>query len=746
MKQFLFQSRTRLYLLVQMLPTKTVSMEDLHETYDSTDGFSTVDDPNVPPNYRPWIMRSVTLVILGLLPLVVLGITEYLFQCSVKGIGLFKPDGSARRLVFRNFVSQFFSLLVLILGGLFYQDLDFAVKTMEPFYHLSTVNGADGDRTLLIDYVSPIIYFTPFQAAYYSQWAVFCSSLANIISTNALPTLALGVFGVTEEEAPMDPTFTRGLEAMCGFITLLTLLLWVILVRRRSGLLSFPDSLLAYIELSSGLDHDNSLHELFKPLTQRNDIDEKILSTTLDQRRFRLLRREANLKSPLDIVLVGGETPPSKMGTVMKNLGKPFQTLAILWQKSWGIRPGHPDLFQTRPLTFLMSVLLGLFIIADGQIFWAQSSRFFTFVGEKRFARSSVSTLIQSIIWAPIRKNASLMEPFYRLKRPDGVSKNVLSWKVEWPFQDLIHSIRSVRNTKKKRVKDYCMAFIMVGVYASNLFVVAWNTLALNAETTGPGFWISYGLQLGCEVLMATALVAIFIWRRTPIIPILPLTIASNLFYVYATNLQAGRFQDFQQRIDTPTLSHTSETLGEGREKTSELTSEKIVIDFPKDDAGESQTKPPEFAVIELEAITGDQVEQLSEAVPDPRIETSECLNNTKLASVDQDPALALETADKPDSTTPTDSKTKIDLPTKDKGTRGSDYPASEAKEIDVDSVPENESKIMCGFGYFKGRDQQMHLGVGRFSSIEAKYIAMNRKNETAVWDILLSRWSKVMF
>ena len=65
-------------------------MEDLHETYDSTDGFPTVDDSNVPPYYWPLILRSVTLVILALLPLVILAMTEYLFQCSAKEIGLFK--------------------------------------------------------------------------------------------------------------------------------------------------------------------------------------------------------------------------------------------------------------------------------------------------------------------------------------------------------------------------------------------------------------------------------------------------------------------------------------------------------------------------------------------------------------------------------------------------------------------------------------------------------------------------------
>lgn len=714
---------------------------------DNTYG-PTTDNPNIPPNYRPRILRSVTLGVLAFLPLVVLGITEYLFQCSVNQTGIFKPDGSKRRLVFRDFVSQFFGLLVLVVGGLFYEDLDLTVKTMEPFYHLSKAEGADGDRTLLMDYFRPVVYFTPFQAARCSHWAVVCSSLANIISINALPTLALGVFGVNDDEAPMDPNFSRALEAMCGVITLLTVILWVILCRRRSGLLSFPDNLDAYIELASGLHHDNSLHEFFQPLAQRDDIDEKILGTTFNQRRFRLLRREANLNSPLDIVLLRGETPPSQWSRLQESLGKPFQPLAMFWDKSWGIQPGHPDIFQTRPLTFLMAVLFGMFIIADGQMFWAQSLRFFTFVGEKRFARSSVSTIIHSIIWAPIRKNASLMEPFYRLTRPDGVTKNVLDLKVELPFQDLIHSIRSVRNTKNRRMKDYCMAFIMVGVYSSNLFVVAWNTLALNAETSGVGFWISYGLQLACEVSMVTALVAIFIWRRTPIIPILPVTIASNLFYVYATDLPAGRFQDFQQRINNPKSSHSSENLGESGENASQLTSEKMVTES-RNDGGESQTKSPDFAVSKLETNAGGQMEQLSEAVPGPRIEASKCLNGTKssvalsqqptahtvVALVDPHPSLALEAADEIDSTIPAKSKSNLDSPTQHTETEPAVQitPASETINSDEKSAAENESEIMCGFGYFKGRDQQRHLGVGRFSSIEAKYIVMNRKKEMAV-------------
>lgn len=46
-------------------------------------------------------------------------------------------------LPFRKFVSQFFGLLVVVLAGLFFQDLDLAIKTMEPFYHLPKAEGAN---------------------------------------------------------------------------------------------------------------------------------------------------------------------------------------------------------------------------------------------------------------------------------------------------------------------------------------------------------------------------------------------------------------------------------------------------------------------------------------------------------------------------------------------------------------------------------------------------------------------------
>lgn len=125
----------------------------------------TADDPNIPRNYCPLILRLVTLGVLAFFPLIVFAITEYLFQCSIKEIGIFKPNSSQKRLVFCDVISQFFSLLVLVLGGFFFEELDLVVKTMELFYQLSRAEGADRDETLLVDYFRPLVYFTPFQVA-----------------------------------------------------------------------------------------------------------------------------------------------------------------------------------------------------------------------------------------------------------------------------------------------------------------------------------------------------------------------------------------------------------------------------------------------------------------------------------------------------------------------------------------------------------------------------------------------------
>lgn len=83
-----------------------------------------------------------------------------------------------------------------------------------------------------------------------------------------------------------------------------------------SGLLTFPKNLDAYIELISGLGHDNPLHELFQPWIQHDLIDEEILGPTLKQLQFRLLRRGANLKSPLDIILLNRQTTPDLKQTL----------------------------------------------------------------------------------------------------------------------------------------------------------------------------------------------------------------------------------------------------------------------------------------------------------------------------------------------------------------------------------------------------------------------------------------------
>jgi hypothetical protein len=510
-------------------PNKAVSMSD--EEQHSPPRLNALNPP-------PWILHRIALFVFTILPLAFIAITEYLFWSSKRAIGLFDPYGGERRYLFREFVAQFFSLFVLVLLGLFYQALDRAVKIMEPFYHLSTESV--GAHSLFVDYVQPSLYFSPFQAIYHSHWAVLCSSLVTVISTNVLPTLALGIFGTDDKSEPMHPSYTHAFTGCLGAITvLMSILLWIVSIR-TSCLQEFPESLDAYIELFGG-----SLYNLFEDARAADNrcdwVSEKLLERAYKNHKFKLILRNDGAPSPYEIQHIPEPQPPlnrfSQFGDWWdKQKAKGFLSRWRGWYRSH-VKDCHPTYFQRSPLCLITAVLLIVFVIADGQMFWAPNASFFAVIGEKRFARSTISTVVNTVIWTHLYDDARRMEPFYLLKRDEGALRSDISRQPVWPFQDIFFYLRALKRMKGRQWRDYAMAFILLGNYSANLFHVTWNTLALNGDTTAISFWINYGLHISCECAMIIALVAIFLWRSNPILPQQPVTIASNLSFTYATNI-----------------------------------------------------------------------------------------------------------------------------------------------------------------------------------------------------------------
>lgn len=546
-------------------------------------------------------MHPLTLCVYAVVPLVMLAIIEYLLQTSQQHIHLFSNHGH-RRVMFREIIAQFFGLFVLLLVGFFFYDLDLAVKKMEPFYQLSKPDGADGQDSLCVDYFRPLIYFTPILAFRHSHWAVLCSSVAAIISTNALSTLALSIFTTDNNDVTvMDIPSTRIFEACLGILSLMAGILAVLILRRKSGLEQFPDGFDCLIGFTSCRHLKNSLYYLFKECT-RDDMSEEELNTVIRPLRFRLQRRVPGASS-FDIVVVDYTKPAGQKwyrtvwnaykqmwnvnwksqptdkdllnsrGWVWRAWDVCKAKLAIAWKWSklpfrWCLRLGsavskvlcniwrrltkrvqkfrsrwlwkgsHPTLLQAVPISGIAILLLALFVIASGP-FWAASSGFFRFVMEKRLARSSVSNIVDLFIWAQIDKHTKLMEPMYLLLRPQGESYGVVTrdYLGMWPFQDMYHSIVSFKNTRDRKTSDCVMVMVIMGTYASNLFGLFWNMLNLNDGSFSNGFYTIFFLMVACECIMLIALGVIIAYRRRPVIPRQPVTLASIISFIYRTDI-----------------------------------------------------------------------------------------------------------------------------------------------------------------------------------------------------------------
>lgn len=539
---------------------------------------------------HPW-----TLCVYAIVPLVMLGTTEYLLQTSLWHIHLFNNHGQ-KRLVFREILAQFFGLFVVLLVELFFYDLDQAVKKMEPFYQLSKPDGANGWDSLCVDYFRTLIYITPILAFRHSHWAVLCSSITAIISTNALSTLALRIFTTdSDEETVMDKTSTRLFETCLGLLSLITGILAVLILRRRSGVEEFPDGFDSLIDFTSCRHLKGSLYSLFKERT-RDDMSEEELNAVIGPLQFRLQRRVLRDHS-FDIVIYDYTEPASQvwyrmawggcrkrwaisrkkdkhdsqsrfwglwsickagLATAWECFKLPFGwilrlgatasqllcDLCSFWGKRlqhfrgrWLWQHSHPTLLQTVPISVVTTLLLVLFFIANGQPFWATSSGFFRFIGEERMARSAVSTVVNTLIWAQINKHAKFMEPMYLLLRRQGAPYGAVNrdYLGMWPFYDIYHSIVSLKKTRSKKASDYVMVMVILGTHASNLFGLFWNMLNLNDGSSG--FYTILSMMIGCECIMIAALGVIITYRRRPVLPRQPVTLASIISLIYRTNI-----------------------------------------------------------------------------------------------------------------------------------------------------------------------------------------------------------------
>ncbi|KAA8895263.1 hypothetical protein FN846DRAFT_346450 [Sphaerosporella brunnea] len=557
-------------------------------------------------NWRPWLMSPAVVGFFAALPLLILGVTEYLYQSAVAHSGLFRDNAGNIRYIFRETVAQFFSLAVVVAVGLYFYDLDLAVKTMEPYYQLSKPGGELGAHSICVNYFGPI-YLSPWKAFRHRHWAVVCSSMASIMTTNALPTLSLGIFA-DDNQTPMNPVYTRGFESCCAVISILAIALAVQIYFRKTGMDDHPSPFTTLMKCTRYRDRPDSVYNFIKQIERQEKergaptegdgeafsssaiVDElslKSLKEYFRPQRFQLIPdMEAGDKTARQLIVLPPSDPVDEIYHWYSLGNKAWYKYLVqqahkipasaFWKKCQNGSPAitvkgkhllpkelwqnnHPMIFQTLPLTIVGLCLVGLSVIAAGQPYWARDTSFFTFIGKKRFARSTVSTIINTLIWNTIEADAKMMQPMYVLLETNGIPTPELDreYLMMAPLQDLWNAFSSRLDGPGTRWRPSERSFVLIllGTYAAWLFVIFWNILALSDPDN-----ISTPIVVclvACESFMLASLSVIWRQRRRPIVPRIPASLASNLIYVYATDLGPEDVEEPSERID-----EKQETIG----------------------------------------------------------------------------------------------------------------------------------------------------------------------------------------
>lgn len=150
------------------------------------------EDPDH-PNWKPFSMRSYYILMLTSVSLGLGIFQEWLCRHSEAlaedGLGILQFDHvSSVPLVY--FVAwKYLPTLIFVGYGVLWSIMDFDIKRLEPYYQLSRPVGSPAAASLNLDHLTAWSYFVPFTAGKLQQWAVFFSSLGNILATSIAPSL-----------------------------------------------------------------------------------------------------------------------------------------------------------------------------------------------------------------------------------------------------------------------------------------------------------------------------------------------------------------------------------------------------------------------------------------------------------------------------------------------------------------------------------------------------------------------------
>lgn len=495
------------------------------------------EDPN-PPNWKPFTMRSPFILLLIILSLALAIVQEWLCQLSLKLEA--KNDGilSFNRVTdistWSFFCWKYLPTMIFVFYGVLWHIMDFEIKRLEPYYQLSRPTGSSAIESLNLDHLSIWSYIAPIKSFRLRQWAVFFSSVGNLLTTIVSPSLQNPSVRFDENEncevngcppdelnffVRIDPGWSRALTAFLVMIAICGMVLLVQL-RRKSGLLSDPKGIAGIAAMATKSHILNDFQGM--DLATHREIHKR-----LQHRRYLLYMSS----------IWQGEYDQSRMSRYEggRNLESPHPMMLRL-------SAGIPF------IAFLAFCLLAVPIInftpariIPNTVPWLPIM---------------IATLIK-IAWTAFESDVRMMEPFYILSKGNAPPEMSLTLDYQgtvygwFPFKALLN-------------RHYIVALVGVSSILADLLTVTVSSFSVNGagflhssssaassskDETFKSFWGAVILSIVVLSFLILSAALVYALRRHPFLPRQPSTIAAVLAFIHASRM----LDDF---IDTERLSN----------------------------------------------------------------------------------------------------------------------------------------------------------------------------------------------
>lgn len=467
------------------------------------------------PNWKPFPMRALYIIMLAIVSLGLAGVQEYLYQKSKtlekNTSGLIRYNRLSEISVTEFFAWKYLPTIVMVAYGVLWQVTDYDVKRLEPYYQLSQPTGNTAAKSLNLDYVTLWAYFVPFKAIKNRHWAVLVSSVGNILATTAAPSVQNPSIAAIKNPNCKDgadcgdkfrylvriqPIWSRLVSACLVVVAIIAIIL-LFQLRRKSGLLSDP----------RGVAGIASMATKSHILTDFRGMDESLHDEIHEKLRH---RRYILYKSTI------------WQGEYIKKTTDPDET-------DTNTKPTNPHpiiLRKTSLVAFIIFLIICLpFVPAIS----------FTDLGgifhDLPWLPILIATLIKQL-WATLEFAVKMMEPFHTLSlgnaRPD------LTLTLD--YQGVPYGILPCKALLKKH---YLVSLIGACSILGDTLTVTFSSLSLAPETeTINSFYASSSLSIGILIILIISATIVFIRRsRRPFMPRQPATIASVLAFIHQSRM-----------------------------------------------------------------------------------------------------------------------------------------------------------------------------------------------------------------